>query len=194
MHARQSNWLQVAALACCGATVHAMSAADGCRTTTFSKHFSADPACHESPCEASALWHQQIEQANGHVLHHAIRHCVSNLCRKAGLNSEEAGAILELHEKAHDGTVKEARMDVVVSRLGGLERWMIDLSSVDGKCATAVALGGTEGALRSAEQEKQRRYKGHAHALSVELRGRITRHRTEPSRTIVAGSSDCESV
>ena len=55
---------------------------------------------------------------------------------------------------------KEARMDVVVSRPGGLERWMIDVRTVDGKCATAIALGGTEGAFRSAEQEKQRRYKG----------------------------------
>ena len=41
------------------------------------------------------------------------------------------------------------------------------------KCATATALGGTEHAFRLAEQEKQRRYKGHAYALSVELRGGI---------------------
>ena len=64
--------------------------------------------------------------------------------------------IPELHERAHDGTVKETRMDVVVARLGGLERWMIDVRTDDGKCATAIALGGTEGAFRSAEQEKQR--------------------------------------
>ena len=50
---------------------------------------------------------------------------------------------------------------------------MIDVRTVDGKCVTAVALGGTEGAFRPAEQEKQLRYKGHAHALSVELRGGI---------------------
>ena len=81
--------------------------------------------------------------------------------------------IPELHERAHDGTVKEARMDVVVSRPGGLERWLIDVRTVDGKCATATALGGTEHAFRLAEQEKQRRYKGHAFALSVELRGGI---------------------
>ena len=59
--------------------------------------------------------------------------------------------IPELHEKAHDGSVKEARMDVVVSRPGGLERRMTDARTVDGKCATAAALGGTEGAFRLAE-------------------------------------------
>ena len=64
-------------------------------------------------------------------------------------------------------------MDVVVSRPGGLERWMIDVRTVDGKSATASALGGTEGAFRSAEQEKQRRYKGHAQVLNVQLRGGI---------------------
>ena len=106
-------------------------------------------------------------------MHHAIRHCVANVCRKAGVNSEEEVVIPELHVKAHDGSVKEARMDVVVSRPGGLERWMIDVRTVDGKSATAIALGGTEGAFRSAEQEKQRRYEGHAQALSVELRGGI---------------------
>ena len=52
--------------------------------------------------------------------HHAIRHCVANMRRKADLNSEEEVVIPELHEKAHDGTTKEARMDVVVSRPGGL--------------------------------------------------------------------------
>ena len=88
-------------------------------------------------------------------MHHAIRNCVANLCRKAGLNSEEEVVIPGLHEK------------------GGLERWMVDVRTVEGKCVAAVAVGGTEGALRSAEQEKQRRHKGHAHALSVEFRGGI---------------------
>ena len=45
--------------------------------------------------------------------------------------------IPELHEKAPNGTVKETRMDVVVSRPGNLERWMIDVRTVDGKSATA---------------------------------------------------------
>ena len=47
-------------------------------------------------------------------MHRAIRHCVANMCRRAGVNSEEEVVIPELHEKAHDATVKEARMDVVV--------------------------------------------------------------------------------
>ena len=84
---------------------------------------------------------------------------------KAGLNSEEEVVILELHEKAHDGTVKEARMDVVVPRT------LDDRRAHRRGRVTAIILGGTEGALRSAEQEKQRRYKGQA--LSVELRGGI---------------------
>ena len=74
-------------------------------------------------------------------VHHAIRHCVANFCRKVGLNAEEEVVINELHERAHDGTVKEARMDVVVSRPGGLERWLIDVRTLDGRCATATALG-----------------------------------------------------
>ena len=49
-------------------------------------------------------------------VHHATRHCVANQCCKAGLNSEEEVVIPELHEKAHDGTVKEARMDVETVR------------------------------------------------------------------------------
>ena len=91
---------------------------------------------------------------------------------QAGLSEEEV-VIPELHEKAHDGTVKEARMDDVVSRPRGLGRWMIDVRTVGRKSATAVALAGTGGAFRTAEQEMQRRYKGHAQAPSVELRGGI---------------------
>ena len=48
-------------------------------------------------------------------VHHAIRHCVANKCRRAVLNSEEEVVIPELYEKAHDGAVKEAPMDLVVS-------------------------------------------------------------------------------
>ena len=106
-------------------------------------------------------------------VHHAMRHCVANMCRKADPNPEEEVGIPELHEKAHDGTVKEAGMDVVVSRPGGLERWTFGVRFADGKSATAIAQGGTESACRSAEQERQRGYKGHAQALSVELRGGI---------------------
>ena len=64
-------------------------------------------------------------------MHHANRYSVANLCRKVGLNAEEEVAIRELHEKAHDGRVKEPRVDVVVSRPQGLERWMIDVCTVD---------------------------------------------------------------
>ena len=71
-------------------------------------------------------WRLRNSKRTDTCVHHAIRHCVANLCRKAGLNSEEEVVIPESHEKAHDGTVKEARMDVVVWRRGGLERWMID--------------------------------------------------------------------
>ena len=78
--------------------------------------------------------------------------------------------------------------------LEGLERWMIDVRTVEGKSATAIALGGTEGASRSAEQEKQRRHKGHVQALSVELRGCIASTETEASQTTVVGGSDCEAV
>ena len=68
---------------------------------------------------------------------------------------------------AHDGTVKEARMDVVVSRLGG--RWLIDVLIVDGLSAAAVAQGGTAGAYQAGKQEKQSRYEGQAHTLAVKL-------------------------
>ena len=37
------------------------------------------------------------------------------------MNAEEEIVISELHEVAHDGSVKEASTDVQVSRLGGLE-------------------------------------------------------------------------
>ena len=137
--ARLSDRLQVLARACSGAIAHVTNAADGCRTTRVA-------------CRAGE-WT---------LVHHAVGRCVADMCRKAGLNSEEEVVILELHEKAHDGTVKEARMDAVVSRPGGLQRWMIDVRTVDGKSATAIALGGSEGAFRSGEQEKQRRYQGRA--------------------------------
>ena len=64
-------------------------------------------------------------------------------------------------------------MDVVVSRPAGLERWTFGVRFADGKSATAIALRGTESVFRSAEQERQRGYKGHAQALIVELRGGI---------------------
>ena len=81
------------------------------------------------------------QQAHGHVCTHAIRHCVANICRKAGLNSEEEVVIPGLHEKVQDGTVKEARMDVVVSRPGGLQRWTIDVRTVDGKVRDSKCSG-----------------------------------------------------
>ena len=60
-------------------------------------------------------------------MHQATRHFVATLCHKACLNSKGDVVIPELHEKAHDETVKEAGIDVIVSRPGGLERWMIDV-------------------------------------------------------------------
>ena len=49
-------------------------------------------------------------------VHRAICHCVTNVRRKAGVSSEEEVVNPELHEETHDGTVKEARMDVVEPR------------------------------------------------------------------------------
>ena len=73
--------------------------------------------------------------------------------------------IIELHEKAHDRTVKEAHVGVVVSRLGGLERWMIDVRNVDGKSATAIAQGGTAGAFRSGRARKATQIQKAMHKL-----------------------------
>ena len=104
-------------------------------------------------------------------MHHAIRHCVANLCRKAGLNSEEEVVIPELHEKAHDGTVKEARMDVVVSRPGGLERWMIDVAHLRRTECDSNCSGRHRRHLQVSRARKATQIQGHAQALSVELRG-----------------------
>ena len=89
-------------------------------------------------------------------------------CRKEAAVVTRWAALFDMLPRA-----QRALMDSCVSRPGSLERGMIDVRTVDGKCATAGALGGTDGAFKSAEQEQQRRYKGHAHALSVELRGGI---------------------
>ena len=166
---RGSNLLQVPALACCGAIVHTTSAADGCRTTTLSKHFSTDPACHTSHTGKHLRTSTTNWSTQGTVVRNAtLRLRMTLPWRLQGSRRTDTSAprdpslrcqlvpqsgtelrgrvvIPELQEKAHDGTVTEARMDVVVWRPGGLERWMIDVRTVDGTCATAVALGGTEG-------------------------------------------------
>ena len=121
MHARLSNRLRVLALACSGATVHVTNVVDGCRTIIFSKPFSAGSACRESRWEAPAHWHHKPEHTRGRCsgMPLARTSCadmrsatVLPICAaRTRLNSEEEVVIPELHEKAHDGTVKEPRME-----------------------------------------------------------------------------------
>ena len=49
------------------------------------------------------------QQARAHESTAPPATALPNLCRKAGLNSEEEVVIRELRETAHDGTLKEAR-------------------------------------------------------------------------------------
>ena len=126
------------ALSCRGATARVTSAADGWRTTIFRKDFSTDSACHESLSGAFAHWQSTEGSTQGTDVRTSARQprqtlplrlqgsrhestappatALPNLCREAGLNSEEEVVIRELRETAHDGTLKEARGR-------DLERW-----------------------------------------------------------------------
>ena len=54
-----------------------------------------------------------------HVQHSARRRMV-NVCRQVGITTQEAMVIPELHEVSSDGTVTEARVDVVQTNPGDL--------------------------------------------------------------------------
>ena len=75
----------------------------------------------------------------------------------------------ELVVETADG-IQEGRMDLVVSRPGGVTRHLLDIRTVDSRCPSYTT---TAAAFREAAQEKQRRYAGAAHALPVEHRGRL---------------------
>ena len=93
--------------------------------------------------------------------------------RASGLRADEERVIPDLHQVDGDGNVTEARMDLVVTRPGGVVRTLIDVRTVDGRAARAVAMGGTDDALRAANAEKERRYDGQAWPFAVESRGKI---------------------
>ena len=105
----------------------------------------------------------------GTRLHNAVRRRLARSFRDAGLVADEELVLPELVVETADG-IKEGRMDLVVSRPGGVTRHLLDVRTVDSRCpsyATAAA------AFHEAAQEKQRRYAGAAHAVPVEHRGRL---------------------
>ena len=75
----------------------------------------------------------------------------------------------ELSQVTRDG-VKEGRMDVLVTRPGGVSRSLVDVVICDARAARS---GTCAVAFADAERRKHARYGGAAWALAVELRGRL---------------------
>ena len=102
-------------------------------------------------------------------LHHALRRRLATSLRESGLRAEEEIVLPELSQVTRDG-VKEGRMDIVVTRPGGVSRYLIDIATCDGRSARA---GSCTAAFAQAEQEKLNRYHGQAWPFAVEHRGRL---------------------
>ena len=114
-------------------------------------------------------------RAGGHStrIHNAVGRRLAKCLRDAGLRADEEIVLPELHRISSGGAVVEGRMDIVVSRPGGLSRWLVDVRTVDAQAARSIACGGAAAALDAAGREKHRRYDGRAWAFAVEQRGRL---------------------
>ena len=81
----------------------------------------------------------------------------------------------ELVVETADG-VQEGRMDIVVTRPGGMTRHLVDVRSVD---ARALRYADANEAFLEVAREKQRRYGSAAWPFPVEVRGRLGEHAAE---------------
>ena len=98
--------------------------------------------------------------------HHAATHR-ADVCWRSGLDTTEETVIKKLHEIARDFSVTEARVDAVMARPGGLQRWLVDVRAIDGLSETAAAKRGTRDAMRPAENKIIRKNKHEAYDLAV---------------------------
>ena len=122
------------------------------------------------------------QQARAHESTAPPATALPNLCRKAGLNSEEEVVIRELRETAHDGTLKEARgrrcVETRRSRAMVLSTRAPSLESPRQQFLWTAPAG-------FAEQLKQRRYTGHVRTRERAAQWRRSQHSIGPPRTAV---------
>ena len=121
---------------------------------------------HLAPCRAGGLATR---------LHHALRRRLTLSLSEQSLRAEEEIVLPELTQITPSG-IKEGRMDIVVSRPGGVARILIDVATCDGRASRCTD---TEAAFRNAEREKHQRYQQKAWAFGVEHRGRLNRYAVE---------------
>ena len=115
---------------------------------------------HLQPCRAGGIATR---------LHHSLRRRLATSLRESGLRAEEEIVLPELSQITDDG-VKEGRMDIVVTRPGGVSRYLIDVATCDARAARS---GSCRTSFNLAEQDKFNRYKGSAWPFAVEHRGRL---------------------
>ena len=108
-------------------------------------------------------------------LHHALRRRLTLSLNEQGLRAEEEIVLPELTQVTPSGIV-EGRMDIVVSRPGGVSRTLIDVATCDGR---AASYADTDAAFGRAEREKHQRYAERAWAFGVEHRGKLNRFAVE---------------
>ena len=99
-------------------------------------------------------------------IHNSLVRRLARSLEMAGLRADTEVVQPRLHQQRPDGSVMEARMDLVASRLGGARAYPIDVRTLDAGEGKSM-----EAEMKAAQRVKQKRYRGQVRPLVCELRG-----------------------
>ena len=120
-------------------------------------------------------------------LHHSLVKGLAQDLREAGLNADVEITMADLHTVKPEGGIVEARMDLMVTRAGGVHSWPIDLRTIDSYSAHGFA--SLEKAMADACKRKRRRYRGRVWPMVIDTRGGLFHETCELLETPCFGSS-----
>ena len=102
-------------------------------------------------------------------LHNALVRCLAGELAGAGMRCDVEVTMSDLHLRRRDGTIREARMDLLALRPGSPYVFPVDVRALDGDSRHGHAT--VEKAMHEAGKTKQRRYHGRVRPLVFEIEG-----------------------
>ena len=102
-------------------------------------------------------------------LHNSLVRCLARGFRDAGLQAEVEVVMADLHRQHADGRVVEARMDLMITRSGGVRSWPIDVRTIDSFSRHGFA--SLQAAMEDACRRKRTRYSGQVRPFVSDTRG-----------------------
>ena len=117
-------------------------------------------------------------------LHHSLVKGLAQDLREAGLNADVEITMADLHTVKPEGGIVEARMDLMVTRAGGVHSWPIDLRTIDSYSAHGFA--SLEKAMAGACKRKRRRYRGRVWPMVIDTRGGLFHETCELLETLAS--------